>query len=75
MVAVKTKAAGLDLRDTRIMPELIEDNARLPMKTGKKKLIETIEAKIDELGIWLPSHELEMGVGKYIDRLNRKAVF
>jgi hypothetical protein len=42
------------------------------MKTGKKKLIEKIEAKIDERNIWLPSHELETGIGKYIDRLNRK---
>ena len=43
------------------------------MKTGKKKLIETIEVKIDERGIWLPSHELDVGIGKYIDRLNRKS--
>ena len=53
--------------------KFIEEQDRLPMKTGKKKLIETIKAKIDERGIWLPSHELEQGVGKYIDKLNRKA--
>ena len=53
--------------------KFIEENGRLPMKTGKKKLIETIEVKIDERGIWLPSHELETGIGKYIDRLNRKS--
>ena len=51
----------------------IEENDRLPMKAGKKKLIAVIEAKIDERGIWLPSDELESGIGKYIDRLNRKA--
>ena len=53
--------------------KFIEEQDRLPMKTGKKKLIEVIESKIDERGIWLPSHELEQGIGKYIDRLNRKA--
>ena len=42
------------------------------MKAGKKKLIAVVEAKIDERGIWLPSDELESGIGKYIDRLNRK---
>ena len=51
----------------------LEENDRLPMKAGKKKLIAVIEAKIDERGIWLPSYELESGIGKYIDRLNRKA--
>ena len=50
----------------------IEENKRLPMKTGKKKLIVIIEAKIDERSIWLPSHELEKGISKYIDRLNRR---
>ena len=54
--------------------KFIEENDRLPMKTGKKKLIAIIETKIDERGIWLPSHELEQGIGKYIDRLNRKSV-
>ena len=53
--------------------KFIEENNRLPMKAGKKKLIAAIEAKIDERGIWLPSHEMESGIGKYIDRLNRKA--
>ena len=53
--------------------KFVEENNRLPMKTGKKKLIAAIEGKIDERGIWLPSHELERGVGKYIDRLNRKS--
>jgi len=51
----------------------IEGNNRLPMKAGKKKLIDVIVAKVDERGIWLPSYELERGIGKYIDRLNRKA--
>jgi len=51
----------------------IEENKRLPMKAGKKKLIAIIETKIDERNIWLPSHELEKGLGKYIDRLNRRA--
>jgi len=51
----------------------LERNNRLPMKASKKELIAVIIAKIDERGIWLPSHELESGVGKYIDRLNRKA--
>jgi len=50
----------------------VDENNRLPMKTGKKKLIAVIEVKIDERGIWLPSDELESGIGKYIDRLNRK---
>jgi hypothetical protein len=53
--------------------KFIEENDRLPMKTGKKKLVAVIETKIDERGIWLPSHELEQGICKYIDRLNRKA--
>ena len=52
--------------------KFIEENNRLPMKTGKKKLIEVIEAKIDERNIWLPSHELEKNIGKYIDKLNRR---
>jgi hypothetical protein len=52
--------------------KFIEENNRLPIKTGKKKLIAVIENKIDERGIWLPSYELESGIGKYIDRLNRK---
>ena len=51
----------------------MEENNRLPMKAGKKKLIAVIEAKVDERGIWLPSYELESGIGKYIDRLNRKS--
>ena len=50
----------------------VEENNRLPMKAGKKKLIAVIEAKVDEHGIWLPSYELESGIGKYIDRLNRR---
>ena len=53
--------------------KFIEENSHLPIKNGKKKLIAAIEAKIDERGIWLPSHELAAGIGKYIDRLNRKA--
>jgi len=53
--------------------KFIEENKRLPMKTGKKKLIAVIETKVDERNIWLPSHELESGIGKYIDRLNRRA--
>jgi hypothetical protein len=52
--------------------KFVEENNRLPMKTGKKKLIAVIETKIDERGIWLPSYELESGIGKYIDRMNRK---
>jgi hypothetical protein len=51
----------------------VEKNNRLHMKAGKKNLIAAIETKIDERGIWLPSDELESGIGKYIDRLNRKA--
>ena len=51
----------------------LEENNRLPMKDGKKKLIDVIMAKVDERGIWLPSYELESGISKYIDRLNRKA--
>ena len=51
----------------------MEENNRLPMKIGKKKLIAVIESKVDEHGIWLPSYELDSGIGKYIDRLNRKA--
>ena len=45
----------------------MEENNRLPMKTGKKKLIAIILGKIDERGIWLPSDELESGIGKYIE--------
>ena len=51
----------------------VEENNRLPMKAGKQKLIAIIEAKTDERGIWLPSYELEHGIGKYIDRLNRRS--
>jgi len=53
--------------------KFIEQNNLLPRKSAKKKIIEIVEDKVDERGIWLPSHELEAGVGKYIDRLNRKA--
>jgi len=35
-------------------------------------LIASIETKIDERGIWLPTHELETGIRKYLDQLNRK---
>jgi len=52
--------------------KFVEENNRLPMKTGKKKLIASIETKIDERGIWLPSDELERGIGKYVDKLNRR---
>jgi hypothetical protein len=52
--------------------KFVAENNRLPMKAGKKKLIALIEVKIDERGIWLPSSELDSGIGKYIDRLNRK---
>jgi len=52
--------------------KFIEENNRLPMKSGKKMLIAVVESKVDERGIWLPSYELEKGVGKYIDRLNRR---
>ena len=52
----------------------VDEHSQLPMKAGKKKLIAIIEAKIDERGIWLPSYELESGIGKYIDRLNRRSI-
>jgi hypothetical protein len=52
--------------------KFIEINNRLPLKADKMELIADIEAKIDERGIWLPSYELEKGITKYIDRLNRK---
>ena len=52
--------------------KFVEDNNRLPMKAGKQKLTDIIESKVDERGIWLPSYELEYGIGKYIDRLNRR---
>jgi hypothetical protein len=51
----------------------VEENNRLPTKTGKKKLVVIILAKIDERSIWLPSDELESGNGRYIDKLNRRA--
>jgi hypothetical protein len=44
------------------------------MKADKRKLIAVIEMKVDERGIWLPSYELESGIGKYIDRLNRRSM-
>jgi hypothetical protein len=53
--------------------KFVEEQNRLPMKTGKKNLIADIITKIDERGIWLPSYEMENGIGKYVDRLNRKA--
>ena len=40
--------------------------------TNQQEMV-TFEAKVDERGIWLPSGELKRGIGKYIDRLNRKA--
>jgi hypothetical protein len=52
--------------------QFVEEANQLPMKTGKKKLITTITARIDERNIWLPSDEMEYGISKYIDRLNRK---
>jgi hypothetical protein len=51
----------------------LKEYNRLPMKTGRAKLIGVIVAKVDERGIWLPMHELESGIGKYIDRMNRRA--
>jgi hypothetical protein len=53
--------------------DYLEKNNRLPMKAGKKSLIDVIVSKTDERGIWLPSYELVSGIGMYIDRLNRKA--
>ena len=53
--------------------KFIDEHGCIPMKTDKMKLIIAIETKIDERGIWLPSHELEQGIGKYIDKLNSKA--
>jgi len=53
--------------------KFVDQNDRLPRKHSKKELIAIVEAKVDERGIWLPSYELENGIGKYIDRLNRKA--
>jgi len=55
--------------------KFVEENNRPPMKTGKKRLIAIIENKVDERGIWLPSHELDKGISKYIDKLNRKTEF
>ena len=46
---------------------------KLPEKKDKDKLIENVLLKIDERGIWLPSHELKRIINKYIDKLNRKA--
>jgi hypothetical protein len=51
----------------------VEENNRLPMKAGKKKLITTIKARINENNIWLPTDEMELSINKYIDKLNRKA--
>ena len=53
--------------------KFVAENNRVPRKVAKKKLLETVEDKVDERGIWLPSYELRKSVGKYIDRLNRKA--
>ncbi|MCL2222408.1 MAG: hypothetical protein FWC20_09030 [Oscillospiraceae bacterium] len=50
----------------------VEEKNRLPMKAGKRKLIAAVEAKVDSRGIWLPFGELENGIGRYIDRLNRR---
>jgi len=50
----------------------VEENERLPRKQAKVALIEIIEDKVDERGIWLPTHELATGIGKYLDRLNRR---
>lgn len=52
--------------------KFVEKNDRLPLKSGKNELVAVIESKVDERGIWLPSHELEKGIGRYIDKLNRK---
>ena len=52
----------------------VEEHSQLPLKADKKKLISVIETKVDERGIWLPSDELEGGIGKYIDRLNRRSI-
>jgi len=53
--------------------KFIEEHDRLPVKKSKEKLFEIVVDKVDERGMWLPSHELKKAVGKYIDRLNRKA--
>ena len=52
--------------------KFIEENTELSLKCVKKEVIATVVSKIDEHGIWMPSYELEKGIGKYIDRLNRK---
>ena len=31
-----------------------------------------IEERVRERGIWLPPHEMERGIAKFIDRQNRK---
>ncbi|MCL1986945.1 MAG: transposase [Firmicutes bacterium] len=45
----------------------IEKNNRIPRKTGKRLLIDIVVAKFQDGNIWLPLHELETGIGKYID--------
>jgi hypothetical protein len=50
----------------------VSHNKRIPEKSGKDKLLTAIKDKINERGIWLPYHELDANLSKFIARLNRK---
>ena len=53
--------------------KFIEKHNKNPMKTDKKELIEIISDLVENREIWLPYYELEQHIGKYIDKLNKKA--
>ena len=52
--------------------KFIEENNQHPRKNAKRKIIEVVEDKVNERGIWLPRYELVKATGKYIDKFNRK---
>ena len=70
---LKQKQRDWIYEQTRIEHQkFIEANDRIPRKHAKQDVIDNVTTRVSERRIWLPSYELRAGIGKYIDRLNRK---
>lgn len=50
----------------------VEKFGRLPIKSGKQIVVSKVDERICEREIWIPWPEIEVHVGKMIDRMNRK---
>jgi hypothetical protein len=52
----------------------VENNGRLPMKSGRDAVLDKVYGRICERGIWIPWGEAKLHLCKFIGRLNRKAL-